>query len=435
MPPPFATSAPPSSTFVGTGKAVSWTWAEAQGEIAAGTEAGELVVAAEETLSPFIAVAPEVLLPALLAAALLPSIARQFQTPPTLPPMSFPFTGGQSAGVRYVVTWRRKVSGNPVDTESFTLNGPVLGIFASGSPAGFSQCYALVAQGGAQEISAGCLPGGASWDEIPHIISAVREDGQPDTGGDPLPRFSPPATYPNQSRPTTITLPGGITLPITPTLVPYNVPSRVNPGDPTSPPDPHTEYPAPIQVRIPEIPININFSPSGVELVPEFEPQTSSRQSSPVTTTAPPLLPSKSPTDECKCEPETNDIDAQLKAIKDELDAIKKCACGPNTTIQTQTLGGGTGGSFGLPDMCLFVTVTLTTIPANAKSEYGGGGPDVYFAGWFSFGTPGFPAGDRIPISHQSSTFFPSTNASSCSFTVKEGYTASLTATFKMVQP
>lgn len=433
MPPAFGVSAPPGSTFAGTGQAVTWTWAEAAAEIEAGTVAGEAIVAGEEVLAPFIAVAPEVLIPALLAAALLPSIARHFQSPPSLPPMNVPFFGGQSPGVLYRVRIEFKMPGNPPDAIEANLVGPILGLYGAPNDPPATHCYVPVFAGGAQQGGEICLAAPATaWDVIPHIVSAVRVDGQPDTGGNPSPRFPAPAQTPPFAVPKTITLPGGITLPITPTLVPYNVPSKVQPGSPTTPLAPHEEFPAPLQVRIPEIGIHINFTPGGVELVPEFEPDHTGRQSNTTGQTTPP--PGSSQSDECKCTPETDDLASKLQAIKDELDAVKKCACGPEFTIQTQTLGGGTGGSFGLPANTLFVTIQLTVIPQNARKEFGAGGPDVYYAGWCSFGVPLNPCGERTPIAHQNNTFFAPENAKSFSYTVKAGYSATAVATYKQKQ-
>lgn len=68
-----------------------------------------------------------------------------------------------------------------------------------------------------------------------------------------------------------------------------------------------------------------------------------------------------------------------------------------------------------------YITLTLTDIPANAKTQHGVNGPDVYYAGWFEFRTEGFFY-PRQPIHWQSNIFIPPKGATGYAYTLYAGF-------------
>lgn len=134
------------------------------------------------------------------------------------PPPTVPFTGGQCEGVNYIVTVRviirNTIAGCPITTNTtvdVVVVGAVQGITTevTQSNAGFSECssgdfqpidrvtYFVSGANSVQvatnaPVSRGTVPNPLSQVDI---LNVVRQDGQPDTCGDPRPRYnSPPPT-------------------------------------------------------------------------------------------------------------------------------------------------------------------------------------------------------------------------------------------------
>lgn len=68
-----------------------------------------------------------------------------------------------------------------------------------------------------------------------------------------------------------------------------------------------------------------------------------------------------------------------------------------------------------------YITLELTLIPANAKTQFGVNGPDVYYAGWFEFRTEGFFY-VRQPIHWQKNIFVPPKGATGYAYTLYTGF-------------
>ena len=68
-----------------------------------------------------------------------------------------------------------------------------------------------------------------------------------------------------------------------------------------------------------------------------------------------------------------------------------------------------------------YITLTLTNKPVNAKTQFGGNGPDVFYAGWFEFRTQGFFY-VRQPIHWENSIFIPPKGATGYAYTLYTGF-------------
>lgn len=73
-----------------------------------------------------------------------------------------------------------------------------------------------------------------------------------------------------------------------------------------------------------------------------------------------------------------------------------------------------------------FVRVTLTGIPANAKTQSGDGAPNVYYAGWFEFRSEGYNY-PRQPIHFANSLFKRPLGATGYAYTLTNGFSGKAT--------
>lgn len=119
--------------------------------------------------------------------------------------------------------------------------------------------------------------------------------------------------------------------------------------------------------------------------------------------------------------------------VDDALKRIEKCSCDSTYTFSEQVLYTGDGAAIPLPVGTYRVRITIQQVSQNAKVEYGNGtSPDVYYAGWYSFGYGSVP-GSRYPVSYIANEFPTPDGATSISFTVRKGYIASVTALIRTI--
>lgn len=108
------------------------------------------------------------------------------------------FTGGQCAGVSYVLTYQyNSVLANgqliePPEVRTATITGPILAVRGAGSPE--FQRIEVVRGNGIGTLRSGSCPQGC-YKNI-KVNSVVRADGQPDVCGDPPPLYDPPKIKP-----------------------------------------------------------------------------------------------------------------------------------------------------------------------------------------------------------------------------------------------
>jgi hypothetical protein len=107
---------------------------------------------------------------------------------------------------------------------------------------------------------------------------------------------------------------------------------------------------------------------------------------------------------------------------------IRCCSCGENDTEETSGLFTNVeGGSFGLPDGAVSVSLSMVGTPTEqTKIQLGSGSsPDVYYWGWYSFGGSIGEAGERHPLSFKENSIIVPENAKSFHFAAFYGNRAS----------
>ena len=292
---------------------------------------------------------------------------------PLPPPPAVSFNGGQCEGVSYRVTTNNRVYNtsncslvinNDANT---TVLGPVEGtVFVVDTPSfGTSSCNGLnnapvdlgrwVLKSASPDIN---IIVGAFKDQLDlanpplsscTITNITRIDGQPDTCGDP------PATYPTteptvNDYTTNITYNtedgGNLTIPLVYAPIDVNFPLNFNFGD--------------INVTIDLGGINFNFGENNPDGTPVPLPDGQEH----------PLPP---PTDDDNRSfkpiplppPNLDDYDEDIKLEEDPKEED-------------------------VDDTLRFVKITLTSIPTNAKTQFGDGAPNVIYCGWFEFQAEGY---------------------------------------------
>jgi hypothetical protein len=199
-----------------------------------------------------------------------------------------------------------------------------------------------------------------------------------------------------------------------------------------------------IDIEVNVGPVNVKFDLGGVtiDLAPDINVNipinpTINLPPLPPSTPRPPQLPPSGGGSVCPdpCPPidfdplfdRFDDVDGALKKIED-------CACDPTYTFSEQIIYSGTGVAIALPAGTYRVRITLDQISSNAKVEFGEGtSPDVYYCGWYSF-SYGAIASSRQPLSYIANEFPTPDGATGVSFTVRKGYSATITALIRTQQ-
>jgi hypothetical protein len=83
---------------------------------------------------------------------------------------------------------------------------------------------------------------------------------------------------------------------------------------------------------------------------------------------------------------------------------------------------GESGGEDGIPNI-KWVTVSLTTIPSNAKKQFGMGAPDIIYAGWFEWRASG-KCLPREPIQFAENIYQAPDGVDGYAYTMQSGYKA-----------
>lgn len=339
-------------------------------------------------------------------------------SPPPSPPSS-PFVGGQCVDVKYFVqvvvqtkyiefgaikerslngaaeVWGAVTGSFVSQIESYTQQGLTI----SGGRWGDISCRGSTfgSPGNANFAHAFGLSGSNERIQSISITSVQRSDGQADSCGNPPVSYPPPSATPDDLSGTTIIniSPGvNATVPVViiPTIVPVVGIFRPE-----------------FNVNVGGINVNITaggftFSPSVALPVGNSSPYFDPRLIPP----APVSIdsPSDSVSAPCDLTPVT-DILVNISKKQQECCPPKPAADNDplyiNKTTSTNPLEAG---SIVVPDGTYKVTLLMTVIPQNAKSQYGGGEADIYFAGsaWFSSGAS---LGVRCPIDAQFKQFIP----------------------------
>lgn len=336
------------------------------------------------------------------------AFARRLCTPTgKLPPdATEPFNGGQCNNIPYVVNITYSNDTGVSNTFNTVKLGPIGGITKTTRTSGSftfgtytlnsaSPPYVIVQD--IQEPST-CT-----------INSIVRQDGLPDTCGNPPPQYPdvpiPPGAYDgNRDIPV-----GG---------QPINVPIALIPV-----------VFAPVNVFKPEFdvelgPFNFNFNLGGIDLGPTFN--------LPSPTPLPPVDPRPIPPAPREPDGGGNNEGIDLSELNRKLDELLNCdRCEVDYVTQQTAYPTAAGRIINLPSRTLRVDLDVSPIGPGVDVQYGDGGPNVLLAGWYAFGTAGGWS-DRRPVSYQQNTFYPPEGANQFSYTVKRGCSATLLVVYEV---
>ena len=78
-------------------------------------------------------------------------------------------------------------------------------------------------------------------------------------------------------------------------------------------------------------------------------------------------------------------------------------------------------------DVLVWVKIDITQKPANAKTQWGDGGPNVYYCGWFEFVIAGSYT-NRVPIHWENNIFLAPEGAKGYAYTLYQGFRGKATA-------
>lgn len=333
---------------------------------------------------------------------------------------TLPVQGGQCANVLYRVPFQRIApDGTILASEFQNVVGPITGLSPRwqadffGNQAYFVRilCPNDQEQGGVREF------GPSSYTDNSFVSRTVlgaitRMDNQPDTcGNGPLLPPAQPQPWPPFQLPQIDIDIGGIN-------VPFNVTVNINPI-----------------INLPDfggfhMPVNINIAPNIVvpaglptiiyfrfpELEVNFGPSFNWDITT-ITNTGGIQRPCPPSPDECDC------VDIR-EIVREELD--EKFPPARPFFNRITVASSANSGQVVLPPFTYRVDFQLNDIPVNAKVQSGGGAPDVYYAGWYCFGS-GANQGDRNPISYERNTFYPPDGVQNFTYTLQQGYTGTVT--------
>lgn len=343
----------------------------------------------------------------------------QLANDPRVKPVPLPpFAGGQCCGTTYAITYQYQTPGGLQQvTGSFTgkLGAPQIvssgpGLLGANIPYtrcdGVTQFLAAWANVSIESYKDG------SYSAIA-IVSLEAVNG-PDDCGDPLPVY-PPVIPDTDDLDITIpiVIAPNLTIPINFVYIRPEVDVNI---------DADLNFNIPVTINLPDVNLSFGFDVGGVNI------NIGKGGGGVVLPTKPdPREPSPKPT------PTGNGSDRdllfvinQLRRIKEEVDDIKECACEPGTSVQAISYPADVARVINLPARTFLVRLTINQKPLNAKTQWGQGAPDVYYAGWASFGYANGGWEDRMPIDYLEKSFIPPRQPQSFSYTCYVGFTASL---------
>jgi hypothetical protein len=337
---------------------------------------------------------------------------------------SLQFVGGQCAKY-YNVTVSLKYGPipNTLSTTVFNVLGPIKGIVTSGSNIAGN---IRVGIGGGVDINHldgfWSLLDGTKTNVLPYelVTFSVAPVSGPDNCGNQEPSYpvkSPPPTATKKN--VNVNIGAGVVVPVVAVFAPvlFKPEVEINP-----------------QFQVDVGPFNVTFDAGGVTVAPNFEfsggdksvPPTTSDPNNPSVTKTP-----NNTVEECDLTPVTTRldiIDDKVDALEPILDDIKDCSCPVGYEVSSVGGGSGNSGVVALPSRTIQVRLSLTDIPDNPKTIQNGGSdaPLQYFCGYYSFGD-GSGLGARTAINVAQSVFEVPVWASSFSWSLYDGYSASVT--------
>ena len=302
--------------------------------------------------------------------------------PGGVPPGSNPHPGGMCDGVVYLFRIQLRnmdgswgaILGGGFGNDPFGYYGPIGGVTAKNNAANTSCEIFLESRGQAGNAIlpfANRLFTGTSPSSGARLIELRRADGQPDNcgsypGGYPGGGGVPPVSALSTNLP--VTLPTGIDIDLPIGLVSVNVDAGIT-------------------LSVGSIPVTIDFG--GLTFAPEFNIGGDSGGNGE--------------------NPDDTYIPSHISPNGQNYD-------------EGESPEGESGGEDGIPKL-KWVTVSLTTIPTNAKKQFGMGAPDIVYAGWFEWRAAG-KCLPREPIHFEQNIYQAPDGVDGYAYTMQSGYKA-----------
>lgn len=297
------------------------------------------------------------------------AILKKLERPEVLPELDSYYEAG-NVGEQAQVVYDYYQNGNPlyIDALSVVMPTPIKGSFFQNEPANH-YWYVIDGNGNRRQIVG---YGGTTYQPTRFVVKGfVKVPGsQPITPTKKLPSSLPRSPGLPVPVPTTVPVPGQPDFPITPTVVP-------NPGNN---PEDDTETKPGVIVQIPELGLQIRYTPSGVSLGRYKNPGTLPFE---VPQIELPESPPKVAAPPCPCPEEDVDFSEVLCRIKQLEEGLLQGD--PDRTEHPTPSSSGTYVT-NLPDTLLYVRMNVDTVIANPRIQPGNNGePDVYYMGWFAW--------------------------------------------------
>lgn len=319
-----------------------------------------------------------------------------------VPPKSN-FTGGQCAA-DYSVNIFYTYAPNPYATTGKNGNvarvwGPVLSISSpisdppEGSIFGRRHDVVIVCHGSSSEpyssaVKTIVLPRYGDWQSL-DSAELVRQDGQPDNCG------NPPAEYPKTPVPSTVL---NTTINVTSNSSSYNVPIIIH-------------YP-------PANNYNLEIDADDIRLTFDFGG---------VTFSSNPLYNriNKSYDQSLDLGDEVTNLAQNFNSFTNNSNNLS-LSWNLGAFQTTSALGSSAKGDDKKQSNLAYVTLDLTQVPVNAKTQEGEKAQDILYAGWFQFVAEGYYY-PREPVHFRKSIFRAPAGATSYSYTLYKGFQANVT--------
>lgn len=375
---------------------------------AANTALAPALAAAESTAVAALASSAAAVVGAGVAGVLIgQAILRNLEYTGVEPPVRqlYKVAGGQG---RVGVTFDFEFTNGTPHPQYVEVDSPFVGILAEIESGGGGRTNYYLLSPPSTKVGL-ALVASSSVIVTPYIVSVVKvSNGQPAEA-----RKVP--SYPIQplrepfKQPTTIPIPGLPDFPITPEIAPAeDVPEG----------DEDTEKVPGVAVKIPELGLQVTFTPTGVRIgfykTPLEDPNSIPNPPKPPGN----QTPAKPECCECPEQEGLEEVLCRLKELEDEL-------LNDGYTVTNAFTGNAQCHKVDNIEKEFFqLSVAITSQPANAKiNNYPSPAFAVYQAGWYAWTYGGTPS-DRLPIQFSSNVFTPPEGADGFMVGLNTGYAA-----------
>lgn len=344
------------------------------------------------------------------------AIMKSLERPETLPSLDSYYEAGNS-GDTVALIYSFYVNGNPVyvSVQSQALDAPVRGSFFRRSST-TSQFYVIDRYNLVQPI----VGTNGTWENPRFVI----ENFVKLPGSSPIaPTKKLPSTLPKNPNlpapvPATVPLPGYPNFPITPYI-------PINPDN--DPDEPDKEVAPGVIVRIPELGIQLRYTPNSVSIGRYNSPETK-----PFEVPEPELQPpgNKVAAPPCPCEqPDNTELLCRVKALEDGLldGGYNESAVG---------FSNADSGTYDFSYNNVYAARLLVNPPTvNGRSQWGGAnGVEINYCGWFAWRMGEYQL-ERIPLQYLKQEFLAPEGVTGFTYTCTHGAVATPTLIRRSKKP